>query len=147
MFDIGWSELVVIGVVALIVIGPKELPSVLRNIGQVMSKLRSMASEFQGQFQEALREAELDELRKQAEKLSSEVTAAATNPLEKTTTELQAMIDAPEKPATAPEAPPTAEAPPVAEAPAEAAPTAAPSEPQPTEPPDTPVGGEGGRTA
>ena len=91
MFDIGWSELVVIGVVALIVIGPKELPSVLRNIGQVMSKLRSMASEFQGQFQEALREAELDELRKQAEKLSSEVTAAATNPLEKTTTELQAI--------------------------------------------------------
>ena len=141
MFDIGWSELLVIGVVALIVIGPKELPSVLRNIGQVMSKLRSMASEFQGQFQEALREAELDELRKQAEKLSSEVTAAATNPLEKTTTELQAIIDAPEKPATAPEAPP------VAEAPAETTSTVAPTESQAAEIADKPATGEGGRTA
>ena len=139
MFDIGWSELVVIGVVALIVIGPKELPSVLRNIGQVMSKLRSMASEFQGQFQEALREAELDELRKQAEKLSSEVTAAATNPLEKATTELQSIIDTPEKPAAAPEAPP------VTKATAEVAPTVAPSEPQPA--PDKPASGEGGRPA
>jgi sec-independent protein translocase protein TatB len=141
MFDIGWSELVVIGVVALIVIGPKELPSVLRNIGQVMSKLRSMASEFQGQFQEALREAELDELRKQAEKLSSEVTAAATNPLEKTATELQAMIDAPEKPATAQEAPPATEAP------AEMPSTVAPTESQPTDTADKPATGEGGRTA
>lgn len=97
MFDIGWQELVVIGVVALIVIGPKELPGVLRNIGQVMTKLRRMASEFQGQFQDALREAELDDLRKQAEKLSSEVTAAASNPLEKATSELQSLVDAPEK--------------------------------------------------
>ena len=141
MFDIGWSELVVIGVVALIVIGPKELPSVLRNIGQMMSKLRSMASEFQGQFQEALREAELDELRKQAEKLSSEVTAAATNPLEKTTTELQAIIDAPEKPAAAPEAPL------VTEAPAETTSTVAPTESQAAETADKPATGEGGRTA
>jgi sec-independent protein translocase protein TatB len=141
MFDIGWSELVVIGVVALIVIGPKELPSVLRNIGQVMSKLRSMASEFQGQFQEALREAELDELRKQAEKLSSEVTAAATNPLEKTATELQAMINAPEQPATAPEAPSTAEAP------AETPSTVAPTESRSAETADKPATGEGGRTA
>jgi sec-independent protein translocase protein TatB len=141
MFDIGWSELVVIGVVALIVIGPKELPSVLRSIGQMMTKLRSMASEFQGQFQEALREAELDELRKQAEKLSSEVTAAATNPLEKTTTELQGMIDAPEKAPAAPEATPTSEAP------AEAASTAEPSEPRSADSPDKPASGEGGRPA
>jgi sec-independent protein translocase protein TatB len=141
MFDIGWSELVVIGVVALIVIGPKELPSVLRNIGQAMSKLRSMASEFQGQFQEALREAELDELRKQAEKLSSEVTAAATNPLEKTATELQAMIDEPEKPATAPEAPPAADAP------AETTSAVATAESQSAETADKPATGDGGRTA
>jgi sec-independent protein translocase protein TatB len=99
MFDIGWSELVVIGVVALIVIGPKELPALLRNLGQIMTKLRRMASEFQGQFQDALREAELDELRKQAEKLSSDVTAAAGNPLEKATSEIQSMIDAPQTPA------------------------------------------------
>lgn len=64
MFDIGWSELLVIGVVALVVIGPKELPGVLRTVGQMVGKLRRMAGEFQGQFQEALREAELDGLKK-----------------------------------------------------------------------------------
>src|SRR5512139_1771070 len=64
MFDIGWSELVVIAVVALIAIGPKELPGVLRMIGQWMGKARKMASEFQGQFQEAMREAEMADLKK-----------------------------------------------------------------------------------
>ena len=64
MFDIGWSELVVIAVVALIAIGPKELPGVLRTVGQYMGKIRRMASEFQGQFQEAMREAEMADLKK-----------------------------------------------------------------------------------
>src|SRR3954465_1521426 len=64
MFDIGWSELVVIAVVALIAIGPKELPGVLRMVGQWMGKARRMASEFQGQFQEAMREAEMADLKK-----------------------------------------------------------------------------------
>ena len=64
MFDIGWSELVVIAVVALIAIGPKELPGVLRMIGQWMGKARRMAAEFQGQFQEAMREAEMADLKK-----------------------------------------------------------------------------------
>ena len=63
MFDIGWSELVVIAVVALIAIGPKELPGVLRMVGQWMGKARKMAAEFQGQFQE-LREAEMADLKK-----------------------------------------------------------------------------------
>lgn len=63
MFDIGWSELLVIGIVALVVIGPKELPAVLRKIGQGVGKLRRMAGEFQGQFNEALREAELSEFK------------------------------------------------------------------------------------
>ncbi|MBA4789347.1 MAG: twin-arginine translocase subunit TatB [Rhizobiales bacterium] len=65
MFDIGWSELMLIGVVALIVIGPKELPGVLRTMGRTITKLRRMAGEFQGQFQDALREAELSEIRKE----------------------------------------------------------------------------------
>jgi sec-independent protein translocase protein TatB len=134
MFDIGWSELVVIGVVALIFIGPKELPSLLRNIGQVMTKLRRMASEFQGQFQEALREAELDELRKQAEKLSSEVTSAAGNPLEKVTGELQAMVDAPEKSSSSPATPS-----------AEISSGAGPSESE--APSDKPPASDGGRAA
>src|SRR5690242_10492682 len=64
MFDIGWSELVVIAVVALIAIGPKELPGVLRTVGQWMGKARRMAAEFQGQFQEAMREAEMADLKK-----------------------------------------------------------------------------------
>jgi sec-independent protein translocase protein TatB len=64
MFDIGWSELVVIAVVALIAIGPKELPGVLRMVGQWMAKARKMATEFQGQFQEAMREAEMADLKK-----------------------------------------------------------------------------------
>jgi len=74
MFDIGWSELVVIAVVALIAIGPKELPGVLRMVGQWMGKARKMASEFQGQFNEAMREAELADLKKSFD----EVKEAAT---------------------------------------------------------------------
>ncbi len=63
MFDIGWSEFVLIAVVALIAIGPKELPGVLRTLGQWMAKARKMAAEFQSQFQEAMREAEMADLK------------------------------------------------------------------------------------
>jgi sec-independent protein translocase protein TatB len=63
MFDIGWSEFVLIAVVALIAIGPKELPGVLRTLGQWMGKARKMAAEFQSQFQEAMREAEMADLK------------------------------------------------------------------------------------
>jgi sec-independent protein translocase protein TatB len=70
MFDIGWSELVVIGVVALIAIGPKELPGVLRTVGQYMGKVRRMASEFQGQFQEAMREAEMADIKKSVDEMT-----------------------------------------------------------------------------
>lgn len=65
MFDIGWSELMLIGIVALIVIGPKELPAVLRTVGRTVTRLRRMAGEFQGQFQEALREADVADMRKE----------------------------------------------------------------------------------
>jgi sec-independent protein translocase protein TatB len=64
MFDIAWSELIIIAVVALIAIGPKELPGVLRMVGQWMGKARRMAAEFQGQFNEAMREAEMADLKK-----------------------------------------------------------------------------------
>ena len=74
MFDIGWSELVVIAVVALVAIGPKELPGVLRTIGQWMGKARKLAGEFQGQFREAMREAEMADLKKSFD----EVKEAAT---------------------------------------------------------------------
>ena len=71
MFDISWGKLVIIGVVALLVIGPKELPGVLRMLGQYMGKMRRMASEFQGQFQEAMREAEMADLKKQFDDTTS----------------------------------------------------------------------------
>src|SRR5664280_682829 len=73
MFNLGWGELVVIGIVALIAIGPKELPTVLRTLGLWMGKVRRMANEFQGQFQEALREAEFADLKKHADDISSSV--------------------------------------------------------------------------
>ncbi len=73
MFDIGWGELVLVGLVALIVVGPKELPTVLRTAGQWMGRVKRMASEFQGQFQEALREAEVSDLKQQADDLTGEL--------------------------------------------------------------------------
>jgi sec-independent protein translocase protein TatB len=64
MFDIGWSELLVIGVVAIIVVGPKELPRLMRTFGHYVGKLRAVAADFQRQFEEAVRESEIDEVRK-----------------------------------------------------------------------------------
>ena len=77
MFDIGWSELVVIAVVALIAIGPKELPGVLRMVGQWIGKARRMAAEFQGQFQEAMREAEMADIKKSFDEVKEAATGFA----------------------------------------------------------------------
>jgi sec-independent protein translocase protein TatB len=77
MFDIAWGELLLIGIVALIAIGPKELPGALRTLGQWMGKLRRMASEFQNQFHEAMREAELADLKKQVDDMTSQAQSYA----------------------------------------------------------------------
>jgi sec-independent protein translocase protein TatB len=74
MFDISWSEFLLIGIVALIVIGPKELPAVMRALGQWTRKVRGMAAEFQNQFQEAMREAEMADLKKQVDDMAHDVT-------------------------------------------------------------------------
>ncbi len=71
MFDISWTEFLLIGVVALVVIGPKELPGVMRTLGQWSRKVRSMASDFQNQFQEAMREAEMADLKKEVDDMAS----------------------------------------------------------------------------
>ena len=63
MFDLAWSEIALIGVVALVVIGPKDLPEAIRGVARGITKLRRMASEFQGQADELVREANLDEVR------------------------------------------------------------------------------------
>jgi sec-independent protein translocase protein TatB len=67
MFDIGWSELIVIAVVAIVVVGPKDLPKLMRGFGHYAGKLRRAASDFQRQFEEAMRESEIDEVRKAIE--------------------------------------------------------------------------------
>lgn len=85
MFDIAWSEMLVIGAVALVVIGPKDLPKALRAVGEMVGKIRRMASEFQGQFNEAMREAELHDLKKQVEDIGGSVESATKvdfNPLQ-----------------------------------------------------------------
>ena len=70
MFDsIGLQELVLIGVVALIVVGPKELPVLMRKFGQWTARLRGMAADFRANFDEMARQSELDELRKEVEAL------------------------------------------------------------------------------
>ena len=121
MFDIAWGEFVVIAVVALIVIGPKELPAVLRAIGQWTAKIRRMAAEFQGQFQEALREAEMADLKKEVDNLNDAArgfTSQFDDPLNlKEATKWEPKPDA-AKPDDAPK------------------PAEAPSEPLPVTPPD-----------
>jgi sec-independent protein translocase protein TatB len=73
MFDISWTEFLLIGVVALIFIGPKELPAVLRTLGQWTRRIRSMAADFQNQFQEAMREAEMADLKKQVDDIAHDI--------------------------------------------------------------------------
>jgi sec-independent protein translocase protein TatB len=73
MFDISWTEFLLIGVVALVVIGPKELPGVMRTMGQWTRKIRGMAADFQNQFQEAMREAEMTDLKKQVDDMAHDI--------------------------------------------------------------------------
>jgi sec-independent protein translocase protein TatB len=80
MFDFGAGELVVIGVVALVAIGPKELPGLLRTVGQAVGKLRRMAGDFQGQFNDAMREAELADAQKMIADLKKDVSGIAIEP-------------------------------------------------------------------
>lgn len=85
MLDIGWTELLVIGIVLIVVVGPKDLPPMLRAFGKMTANLRKMAGEFRSQFDEALRETEMDEVRKtiaDAQKLNpSNALRDAINPL------------------------------------------------------------------
>lgn len=63
MFEIGWSEILVIAIVLIVVVGPKDLPKMLRAFGKATSRFRATAGEFRRQFDEALKEAELDDVR------------------------------------------------------------------------------------
>ena len=71
MLDFSWSELALIGVVALVVIGPKDLPKALRTAGIWVRKARTISREFQSSVEQMMREAELDEVKKELESVSS----------------------------------------------------------------------------
>lgn len=104
MLDMSWGEVMLIGGVALIVIGPKDLPKALRTVGQVTRKVRRMAGEFQMQFNEAIREAELDDVRKEVDGLRDTVRSAGTgfNPVQTIRDELKGAVEArAPKPSTA----------------------------------------------
>ena len=89
MFDISWTEFLLIGIVALIVIGPKELPGVMRTMGQWTRKLRGMASDFQHQFQEAMREAEMTDLKNQVDNMAHDI--KNYDPLQGVRTDVEAI--------------------------------------------------------
>lgn len=72
MFDLTSSKLLILAVVALIVVGPKELPGLLRTVGKYVAMIRRQANEFRAQFDDAMRESELAELKKDFEKLGQE---------------------------------------------------------------------------
>ena len=74
-FGIGYTELVVIALVAIIVIGPKDLPRVLRGLGRMTTKMRSMARKFQGHMAAAMKEAGLDEVKKEIQTIKNPMTA------------------------------------------------------------------------
>jgi sec-independent protein translocase protein TatB len=140
MFDIAWSELLVIAVVAIIVVGPKDLPRLMRTFGHYAGKLRRAAADFQRQFDEAMRETEAAEVRKAIESMR-----AATPSLD-----LKAPIDKPmmlpkEPPPPSPAAPSPTPPPPSSAsvapspAPAQTAIAAPPAVPPPVEPPVEPA--------
>ncbi|WP_430913652.1 Sec-independent protein translocase protein TatB [Methylobacterium sp. sgz302541] len=105
MLDMSWGEVMLIGGVALIVIGPKDLPKALRTVGQITRKLRSMAGEFQMQFNEAIREADLDEARKEVDgirKSMSGMSGSGFNPVQTIRDELKGAIESREAKAAEP---------------------------------------------
>ncbi|MEH3147090.1 MAG: Sec-independent protein translocase protein TatB [Methylobacterium frigidaeris] len=95
MFDMSWGELMLIGGVALVVIGPKDLPKALRTVGQVTAKLKRMAGEFHSQFNEAMREAELDEVRREVGEINRSVSSGMSgfNPVQTIRNELKGAVD------------------------------------------------------
>lgn len=92
MFDIGWSEILVIGIVALVVIGPKDLPRVLRALGKWTGQMRRMAGEFRRQFDDAMREAELTEVTDAVRDIKKELGKAGDD-LRKVASDTQSTLD------------------------------------------------------
>lgn len=128
MFEIGWSEMLVIAVVLIVVVGPKDLPKMLRTVGKTVSKLRGMAGDFQKQFNEALKEAELDGVKKSLDDIRGlnpmNDIKKSINPFEKAAADVRAGLDKALRP----------------DAPAVASPVAHPAEPLKAGPDVMPAG-------
>jgi sec-independent protein translocase protein TatB len=73
MFDISWSELLILGVVTLVFVGPKELPTLMRTLGKYAGVVRRHANEFKLQFDAAMREAELEAVREEVNKMQASI--------------------------------------------------------------------------
>jgi len=129
MFEVGWTEMLVIAIVMIVVVGPKDLPNMLRTFGRTVAKLRSMAGDFQKQFNDALKEAALEDVKKSVDALRGLNPAAEIkkqlNPFEQAAADVRSGLDnaMKPKPAAAPEEKPaqTLKADGAAEAPAPAA--------------------------
>jgi sec-independent protein translocase protein TatB len=134
MFEVGWTEMLVIAIVLIVVVGPKDLPRMLRTFGRTTAKLRAMAGDFRKQFDEALKEADLDDVKtmvNDARKLNPAADIRkALSPMQKAAEEVRsglASLNEP-KPSPSPEPAPTVAQP---TEPAKVGPAAMPGESTP----------------
>ncbi|MBO6725232.1 MAG: twin-arginine translocase subunit TatB [Rhizobiaceae bacterium] len=109
MFDIGWPEMLVVAVVLIVIVGPKDLPGMLRNFGRTTTKLRSMAADFRKQFDDALKEAELDDVKGIVDDVRKLNPASdikkALNPMQKAAEDVRSGLDAAMRPQPKPQSP------------------------------------------
>ncbi len=94
MFDIGWTELLILAVVAILIVGPKDLPRMLYTLGQTFGKVRRQADEFRRQFNESMREAGMDDVRNDMKKMSQ------LNPAHQIKDEIESTFSDKPKPAS-----------------------------------------------
>ncbi|MFC3713061.1 Sec-independent protein translocase protein TatB [Sphingoaurantiacus capsulatus] len=108
MFDVGYSELLLIAIVTLLVVGPKELPNLLRKVGKWTAQARGMARHFRSGFDTMVREAEIDEMNRQWAAQNEAIMAGSKSytPDPERDADLEAIADLPPPPASEPEAPP-----------------------------------------
>lgn len=101
MFDIDAGKILILGVIALVVLGPKELPRVMRQVGSAIGKMRRMAAEFQTQFMDAMKESEMEQIKKDMQKMADQARVDINyDPVRETDRQIREAIEG--KPAAAP---------------------------------------------